>query len=208
MFLLANGSPRGAVSGHTSEQKERRRKEKQHRFWKTCKEALSRDTGQWDGDGCRDIREWAHSHGILMQVKPINSRQIFNRKALQPDPRLSRNLSQNPNWLQKVEWINFSLTKLNPPSHLSFPHWVLVDPFLPLLGVSRRSVDAEEDTDVAWLSLPYSEMFSSGCRQSTHWTGELVFKNKKTQPKTWEQHFHTHSWGLLPQSLTLGWIVL
>lgn len=58
--------------------KERKNK---HRFWKTCKEALSRDTGQWDGDGCRDIWEGAHLHGILMQVKPTNSRQVYQHQS-------------------------------------------------------------------------------------------------------------------------------
>ena len=64
--------------------------------------------------------------------------------------------------------------------------------------------------NVAWLSRPYSEMFNSGCRQSTHWIREMGFKrkNRKLKWKTCEQYFHTHSWGLLPQSLTLGWVIL
>lgn len=43
MDLVENESPR--VTGHTFEQKEpQKRKEKsEHRFWRTCKEALSRD---------------------------------------------------------------------------------------------------------------------------------------------------------------------
>lgn len=137
--------------------------------------------------------------------------RFINIKALPPGPTLSRNLSQNPNWPWKAEWSNFALTKLKLP-HFSFPFstWMLVDPLAPLAeGVCRRSVNAE-DRNVAWLSRPYSEMFNSGCRQSTHWTGEMVFtrKNRKLKWKTCEQYFHTHSWGLLPQSLTLGWVIL
>lgn len=138
--------------------------------------------------------------------------RFINIKALPPGPTLSRNLSQNPNWPWNAEWSNFVLTKLKLP-HLSFPFstWMLVDRLAPLAeGICRRSVNAEEDMNVAWLPHPYSEMFNSGCRQSTHWTREMVFKrkNRKLKWKTCEQYFHTHSWGLLPQSLTLGWVVL
>ena len=156
---------------------------------------------------------------MVFQCK-LNQRiqgRFINIKALPPGPTLSRNLSQNPNWPWKAEWSNFALIKLKLP-HLSFPRlffpfstWMSVDPLTPLAeGVCRKSVNAEEDMNVAWLSHPYLEMFSSGCRQSTHWTREMVFKrkNRKLKWKTCEQYFHTHSWGLLPQSLTLGWVVL
>lgn len=78
MFFLANENPRGAVNGHTVAQKEQRKRKTDS--GKHAKR-LSRDTGQWDGDGCRDIWEGAHLHGILMQVKPTNSRQIYQHQS-------------------------------------------------------------------------------------------------------------------------------
>ena len=189
----------------------------EHRFWKTCKEALSRDTGQWNGNGRRAIWGWAHSHGILIQVKPMNLGQIYQHQSSPSRSHIEQKPLSKPQLPWKAEWSNFALTKLKLP-HLSFPHlffpfstWMSVDPLTPLAeGVCRKSVNAEEDMNVAWLSCPYSEMFNSGCRQSTHWTREMVFKrkNRKLKWKTCEQYFHTHSWGLLPQSLTLGWVIL
>ena len=182
MFLLANESPRGPMTGHISEQKEQRRRKEKHRLWKTCKEALSRDTGQWNGNGCRDIWEWAHSHGILMQVKPMNSRQIYQHQNSPSRSQVEQKLLSKPQ-LALEGWSHFALTKLKLP-RLSLLHLRVSRSTSPTCwGVCRRSVNAEEDMNVAWLSRPHSEMFNSGCRQSTHWTGELVFKNRKLKRK-------------------------
>ena len=210
MFLLANDSPRGAVTGHISEQKEqRRRKEEWTDFGKHAKR-LSQET--WDSGMAMVIGLYGDEHTHMVSRSKLNQwiqGRFINIKALSSGPTLSRNLSQNPNWPWKAEWSNFALTKLKLP-HLSFLHLNVSRSTRPTCwGVCRRSVNAE-DMNVAWLSRPYSEMFNSGCRQSTHWTGEMVFKrkNRKLKWKTCEQYFHTHSWGLLPQSLTLGWVIL
>lgn len=67
---MENESPRRAVTGHTFEPKEpQRRKENKHSFWKTCKEALSRDRQQSVGVCGMATWEGAHSRGFWILSK-------------------------------------------------------------------------------------------------------------------------------------------
>lgn len=183
MFLLANESPEGPVTGHTFEQKEqRRRKEKQTQILENMQRGSLK---RLDSGMAMFIRIYGNGHTHMVFWCKLNQwiqGRFINIKALPPNPRLSRNFSQNPNWPRKVARSNFALTKLKPPSRLSLLHLSVSGSVFPLLGFCRRSVNSE-DTNVTWLSLPNSEMFNSGRRQSTQWTGELVFKKKNRKLK-------------------------
>lgn len=77
---MENESPRRAVTGHTFEPKEpQRRKENKHSFWKTCKEALSRDRQQSVGVCGMATWEGAHSRGfrILSKAELLTSKLSF-----------------------------------------------------------------------------------------------------------------------------------
>lgn len=137
MFLLANESPWGAVTGHTFEQKEqRRRKEKQTQIVENM-QRLSRDTGQWDGNGCRSIWEWPHYMAFWCKLNQWIQGRFSNIKAHPPDPRLSRDLSQNSNWLAR--WNGSFCSKCKPPPVSPISTWVLdIGSIVPLAGSLQK----------------------------------------------------------------------
>lgn len=172
MNLVENESPRGAVTGHTFEQKEpRRRKEKnKHRFWKTCGEALKRQDSRmlvfvvW-------LYENDHSRGIWVLSK------ANELKADLPTSKLS---FQIPSWAEtscktpkapwKFVWRNLALTKLKPPQSLS-PAELLMLHFSPLLG-SASPWMLKTRMSLHFLFHSHNQL-NSGWRQSTHWPREL-----------------------------------
>lgn len=92
----------------------------EHRFWKTCKEALSRDTGQWNGNSCRAIWGWAHSHGISIQVKPMNLGQIYQHQSSPSRSHIEQKpLSKTPTGLGRMNGVILLSLSLNSPSLLS-----------------------------------------------------------------------------------------
>lgn len=66
---------RGSDWSHLWAKRTKEKKGKTNRFWKTCKEALSRNTGQWK------VMVIEMSHSILIQVKPINSRPTYQHQS-------------------------------------------------------------------------------------------------------------------------------